>query len=120
MSLLFRSVASRTTRSLLSSIPASATARHGAAVAAIHSTSHAQLPMTPGTPIPGLDFIKNQDPPVALDEYPEWLHQLPLKSLAQLRRMPEAEATDREKMRYLKLTRKILIKQRNEVASASK
>jgi large subunit ribosomal protein L54 len=78
--------------------------------------------MKPGTPIPGLNFFKDQDPPVALErsDYPDWLYHLPQKSLAQLRRMPEEEATDKEKMRYLKLTRRMLIKQKNEAASANK
>ena len=76
------------------------------------------LPMKPGTPIPGLDFRKDVDPPVALErsEYPEWLESLtrPLPSLAKLRRMPYEEATDRDKRRYLKLTRKQKIKRQND------
>lgn len=91
-------------------------------VAAMHSTSVPLLPMKPGTPIPGLDFIKGQEPPVALErsEYPEWINHLTSqKSLAQLRRMSEDEATDEEKKRYLKLTRRILIKQNNEAAAAN-
>ena len=74
--------------------------------------------MKPGTPIPGLNIRKDQDPPVALkrEEYPEWVDTLaePQISLAKLRRMPEEEATDREKMRYLKLTRRQKIRQQNE------
>jgi hypothetical protein len=92
------------------------------AAAAIHSTTLPHLPMKPGTPIPGLDFIKGADPPVALErsEYPEWINNLTQKSLAQLRRMSEEEATDKEKMRYLKLSRRMLIKKKNEEASANK
>ena len=74
--------------------------------------------MKPGTPITGLNFMKDRDAPVALkrEEYPEWVGRLATKdvSLAQLRRMSEDDATDKEKMRYLKLTRRILIKRNNE------
>ena len=74
--------------------------------------------MKPGTPIPGLDFRKDRDPPVALkrSEYPEWVSDLAKKdlSLAKLRRMPVEEATDKQKMRYIKLTRRMKIKERNE------
>jgi len=79
--------------------------------------------MKPGTPIPGLNFLKDRDPPVALDrsEYPEWVNSLTKRdvTLAQLRKMPEEEATDREKMRYLKLTRRIEIKRKNEASRKS-
>lgn len=78
--------------------------------------------MKPGTPIPGLDIYKDRDPPVALErsEYPAWIDNLAKKdkSLAELRRMPEEEATDKDKMRYLKLTRRMKIKKNNEEASA--
>ena len=78
----------------------------------------ARLPMKPGTPISGLDIFKEKEPPVALErsEYPEWISSLAQNdvTLAQLRRMPEEEASDREKKRYLKLTRRLLIKKNNE------
>lgn len=66
--------------------------------------------------------MKDQDPPVALarSEYPEWINHLSQKSLAQLRRMPEDQATEKDKVRYLKLSRRIVIKQNNEAASANK
>lgn len=74
--------------------------------------------MKPGTPIPGLDLYKDQDGPVVLERsaYPDWVGDLakPLPTLAELRRMPEEEATDRDIMRYLKLTRKKEIKRKNE------
>jgi len=80
-----------------------------------------QMPMKPGTPIPGLNFRKDVDPPVALprEEYPDWVNKLAEKdiSLAQLRRMPEEDATDKQKMRYLKLTRRIEIKRGNDERS---
>jgi Mitochondrial ribosomal protein L37 len=82
------------------------------------------FPLKPGTPIPGLDIYKEKEPPVALErhEYPDWLDSLakPLPSLAVLRRMPEEEATDREKMRYLKLTRRVQIKKNNEALAGTK
>lgn len=78
--------------------------------------------MKPGTAIPGLGFLKGQDPPAALErsEYPEWVSGLPKPppSLAHLRRMPEEEATDADKMRYLKLTRRLLIKENNVEAGS--
>ena len=78
----------------------------------------------PGTPIPGLDIYKEREPPVALErsEYPDWLGSLanPLPSLALLRRMPEEEATDRDKLRYLKLTRRMKIKKNNQEMAGKK
>lgn len=80
------------------------------------------LAMKPGTPIPGLDFMKGKDPPVALkrEEYPDWVNDLAKRrvTLAELRKMPVEEATDKEKMRYLKLTRRIRIKEKNVEAGA--
>lgn len=76
------------------------------------------LPMKPGTPIPGLKIYKEKDAPVALErsEYPAWVDTLtkPLPSLAQLRRMNIEEASDRDKRRFLKLTRRQKIRERNE------
>ena len=80
--------------------------------------------MKPGTPIAGLDLFKDKDPPVVLErsEYPEWVNDLcrDLPHLAELRRMPEEEATDRDIMRYLKLTRKIKIKENNAESKGKK
>jgi len=73
--------------------------------------------MKPGTVIPGLDFFKNEEAPVAKDrsEYPDWVSDLakPMTSLAALRKMPNQEASDEDMMRYLKLTRRIQIKENN-------
>jgi hypothetical protein len=78
--------------------------------------------MKPGTPIPGLNFMKGQDPPVALErsEYPAWVNDLekPRVSLAKLRKMPIEESTDADQMRYLKLTRRAKIKENNIEAGA--
>mmetsp|Transcript_4067 Transcript_4067/g.7503 ORF Transcript_4067/g.7503 Transcript_4067/m.7503 type:complete len:110 (+) Transcript_4067:136-465(+) len=78
--------------------------------------------MKPGTPIPGLNFMKGKEPIVALkrEEYPDWINDLdkPKITLAKLRRMPEEEATDRDKMRYLKLTRRFKMKDNNSAAEA--
>ena len=80
--------------------------------------------MKPGTPIPGLDIYKEKDPVVVLDrsEYPEWVSKLanPLPTLSELRRIPETEATDKEKMRYLKLARRIQIKKNSAEMAAQK
>lgn len=87
-----------------------------------YASSLSQLAMKPGTPIPGLDIYKEKDPPVALErsQYPEWLDSLmvPLPTLGQLRRMPDEDATDKDKKRYLKLLRKLKIKQKNEEKAA--
>lgn len=73
--------------------------------------------MKPGTPINGLNFFKGKDAPVSLQrsEYPEWVNELVKEpiSLAKLKKMDEEDATDEEKMRYLKLTRRLLIKEKN-------
>jgi len=87
------------------------------------TTSIAQI--KPGSPIPGLESIypKNKDPskdktPVYLkrEEYPSWVSQLmvPLPTLAELRRMPIEEASDKDMKRYLKLVRRAKIKANNE------
>mmetsp|Transcript_16135 Transcript_16135/g.23735 ORF Transcript_16135/g.23735 Transcript_16135/m.23735 type:complete len:98 (-) Transcript_16135:167-460(-) len=73
--------------------------------------------MKPGSPIKGLNFFKGKNAPVALQrsEYPDWVNDLvksPI-SLAKLKKMDEEDASDREKMRYLKLTRRLLIKENN-------
>ena len=78
--------------------------------------------MKPGTKLPsGLSIYKNVDPPVVLkqEEYPEWMKDLskPLPSLAQLRRMPNDDATIKDVQRYLKLQRRNHIRQQNEQAS---
>ena len=82
------------------------------------ATSLTPLPMKPGTVLPGLDLYKEKEPPVVLErsEYPEWVADLakPPLTLAELRRIPEEEATDRDIMRFVKLERKIEIKKTNQ------
>jgi hypothetical protein len=55
-------------------------------------------------------------------EYPEWVSNLatPLPTLSELRRMPDSEATDKDRMRYLKLTRRIQIKKNSAEMAAQK
>ena len=81
-----------------------------------------RLAMKPGTPIAGLDIFKEKEAPVALErsEYPEWVNTLakPMVSLAKLRKMPEEEASDKDKKRYLKLVRRLKIKEKNEEAKS--
>lgn len=105
-----------------------ATLTRRAAVAALQTASYSnptarcQLAIKAGSVIPGLDFIKDKEPVLALErsEYPEWVASLavPPLSLAKLRRMPEEEATDRDKERFLKLTRRQKMKKNNEEAGA--
>jgi Mitochondrial ribosomal protein L37 len=82
-----------------------------------HATTPTGMPMKPGTVMTELKIYKDRDPPVVLErsEYPDWINTLdqPLISLAQLRRMDVDEATDKEKKRYLKLIRKMKIKESN-------
>lgn len=90
----------------------------------ISTTTIQTMAMKPGTPIPGLDIFKEKDAPVALprEEYPEWIDTLaqPMVSLAKLRKMPLEEASDKEVRRYLKLVRKMKIKEQNAAAKAVK
>jgi hypothetical protein len=78
--------------------------------------------MKPGTAIPGLNFLKGKEATVSMErsEYPEWVNGLetPMITLAKLRRMDEEDASDTEKMRYLKLTRRRAIKETNLEAGA--
>ncbi len=73
--------------------------------------------MKPGTVIEGLDFLKNSEPVVSKErsEYPAWVNSLatPDITLAKLRKMDEEDASDRDMMRYLKLTRRQTIKANN-------
>jgi hypothetical protein len=87
--------------------------------------------MKPGETIPGIDSIypkpdpkKPADPdktaPVAKarEEYPKWVNNLtsPPPSLAYLRSIKIEEGTDYEMKRYLKLIRRLKIKEQNSVA----
>ena len=73
--------------------------------------------MKPGTVIQSLGIFKNKEAPVVLDRstYPDWVSSLsePLPSLAKLRRIPDEDATEREKRRFIKLTRRARIKSNN-------
>jgi Mitochondrial ribosomal protein L37 len=71
-----------------------------------------------GTPIPGLAIFKEHDPPVVQTDYPAWFQSLtqPQPSLAQLRRMPNEEAEEKDILRFLKLQRRQQIRQQNEEA----
>jgi hypothetical protein len=90
----------------------------GLAVRGFGSTSIQELAMQPGTSLTGLSIFKGQEPPVTKEraEYPEWVDTLadPMLSLAKLRRMPNEEAQDRDILRYLKLKRRLNVKQKNE------
>jgi hypothetical protein len=90
----------------------------GLAVRRFGSTPVQELAMKPGTTFQGLSIFKGQEPPVVKEraEYPEWVDTLadPMLSLAKLRRIPNEEAQDRDILRYLKLKRRLTIKQKNE------
>jgi len=70
--------------------------------------------------MPGLELFKDQESPVWREkhDYPEWVHKLqqPLAPLAKLRKMELEEANDSDMFRYLKLTRRIEIKEANSIA----
>jgi hypothetical protein len=78
--------------------------------------------MKPGTELKSLAVFKGHDPPKVLErpEYPNWINELvkPLPSLANLRKTPNEEADDKQILRYLKLTRRLAIRQRNEESTA--
>lgn len=70
-----------------------------------------------GDKVPGFDLFKDQEPLVwkEMEEYPGWVHKLhmPHTPLAKLRKMELEEASDSEMFRYIKLTRRIEIKEAN-------
>ena len=88
----------------------------------IHSTSIDQMAMPAGTKLPGFEFLKGGEPVAAKsrEEYPDWINDLskPMKSLAELKKMKFEDATDKERMRYLVLTRRQLIKENNMDANS--
>uniref|UniRef100_A0A7S2P8W0 Uncharacterized protein n=1 Tax=Leptocylindrus danicus TaxID=163516 RepID=A0A7S2P8W0_9STRA len=83
------------------------------------SNRHLQA-MPAGTDLRGFDFLKKHSEGERLlakprEEYPEWVSELApgLKTLAELRKMEFEDATDKERMRYLVLSRRRLIKENN-------
>ena len=96
---------------MLIRIPSHATIRW------IHVSSSVRQAMPAGTQIEGFDFLKTSEPLVAKprEEYPEWVNTLaqPMKSLPELRKMEFEDATDKERMRFLVLTRRQVIKENN-------
>lgn len=82
------------------------------------------LAMKAGTTIKELAIFKEKEAPVVLErsEYPDWIASLcePLPSLANLRRIPDEEATDTEERRFLKLTRRAAIKLKNQALKEAK
>lgn len=85
-------------------------------VRSFYATTSAKA-MKPGTPIAGLDFIKNAEPVVSKErsDYPSWVNDLikPQNTLAKLRKMDMWTANDEDQKRFLKLTRRIKIKEDN-------
>ncbi len=81
------------------------------------STSTATKAMKPGTPIAGLDFMKNSDPVVSKErsEYPEWMNNLTKAdaTLGKLRRLDLWKAEEEEQKRFFKLDRRSKIKSDN-------
>ena len=74
--------------------------------------------MKAGTELKDLSIFKGKDAPVTLErsEYPDWVNELvkPQPSLAALRKIPNKEADLDQIKRYLKLTRRQAVRQRNE------
>ena len=85
-------------------------------------TVFSTLPMKAGTKLDTLAVFKGQDPPVVKEreEYPDWVGRLaePLPSLAKLRKMPNEEADDKDILRFLKLNRRIRIREQNDESSS--
>lgn len=92
-----------------------------AALRCFGSTQAPALPMKAGTVLKGLGLLKGQDPPVVKErgEYPAWVDTLaePLPNLVKLRKIPNEEAEEEQIMRFLKLNRRLTIRQRNEESS---
>lgn len=82
------------------------------------STQAPRFPMKAGTELKDLSIFKGKDAPVTLErsEYPDWVNELvkPQPSLAALRKIPNKEADLDQIKRYLKLTRRQAVRQRNE------
>lgn len=81
------------------------------------------MAMKAGTPIAGLDFLKNADAPVTKErsEYPSWIDDLskPMKTLAKLGKLDFEKAEEVDQMRLLKLSRRKEIKGNNIDAGLS-
>lgn len=86
------------------------------------STSTTAMPMKAGTVLKNLGVFKGQDPPVVKErnDYPAWVGELaePLPGLVKLRRVPNEEAEDKDVMRFLKLNRRLRIREGNEQAAS--
>ena len=80
--------------------------------------------MKPGTELKHFAIYKNQDTPKVLnpEEYPEWVVSLAdtnsQESLATLRKISNEDATEKQIKRYLKLTRRLKIRSKNEESTA--
>ena len=85
-------------------------------------TSSSALPMKAGTELKALAIFKGKDTPFTMErsEYPNWVNTLsqPLPSLATLRKIPNEEAELDQIKRYLKLTRRQAVRQRNEESAS--
>ena len=80
------------------------------------------MPMKAGTELRSLAIFKGQGVPTTLErsEYPDWVSDLskPLSSLATLRKIPNEEADLNQIKRFLKLTRRQAVRQRNEESAS--
>jgi len=85
-------------------------------------TSSSALPMKAGTELKALAIFKGKDTPFTMErsKYPNWVNTLsqPLPSLATLRKIPNEEAELDQIKRYLKLTRRQAVRQRNEESAS--
>ena len=80
------------------------------------------FPMKAGTPLTDLAIFKGKDAPVTLErsEYPDWVNDLvkPKLSLAALRKIKNEDAEIDQIKRYLKLTRRQAVRERNEESAS--
>ena len=88
----------------------------------VTATAAQGFPMKAGTKLTQLAIFKGQDPPVVMErsDYPDWVNDLakPQPSLAALRKIPNEEAELHDVKRYLKLTRRQAVRQRNEESAS--
>ncbi|VEU43218.1 unnamed protein product [Pseudo-nitzschia multistriata] len=103
-------------------LPLSSPAARSVPRRAFGVTPLGSLPMKAGTELESLSIFKGQPAPVVAEraEYPSWVAELPTPqpSLAALRKIPNEEADLDQIKRYLKLTRRQAVRQRNEESAA--
>mmetsp|Transcript_9064 Transcript_9064/g.19015 ORF Transcript_9064/g.19015 Transcript_9064/m.19015 type:complete len:125 (-) Transcript_9064:1452-1826(-) len=117
-------ISSRTIATMVNSIARTNAPSHSACChrTLVSATRPKRFPMKAGTDLKQLAIFKGQDAPKTLEraEYPDWVNDLatPQPGLAALRKIPNEQADLDQIKRYLKLTRRQAVRQRNEESAA--